>query len=118
MQRTPLATISSNRRRNTQLSPYQRGLLVGAITLGATSVDVEKASGVPESTVRTTVSRAAQRHNGETKPRSERPPLLSVRDKRHLIRIARLHPKYTYRELKREAGLDCAHKTIYRALKE
>ena len=117
MPRTPLATISSNRRRNTQLSPYERGLLVGASALGATAVEVEKVSGVPESIVRTTLSRASERHNGETKPRSGRPGRLSIRDQRHIIRIARVQPTITYKNLQKEAGVVCSRSTLYRCLK-
>lgn len=64
MQRTPLATISANHARYTELTPYQRGLLIGAAASGATPVAIEKTSGVRESTVRYVLSTASTRTTG------------------------------------------------------
>ena len=58
------------------------------------------------------------RHNGESKPRSGRPQLLTDRDRRYIIKHARLNPRLTYSQLKSEAGLTCSRTTVYRALKE
>ena len=118
MQRNPLASISSNRRRNHELSPYQRGLMVGAINSGATVREVSKTANVSLSTVKYTVSTASSRNHGVSKSRSDRPQALSDRDKRHLIRIARMRPKISYRELAETVGVECHRKTIYNVLKD
>ena len=85
MLRTPLATISSNHRRNTEWSPYTRGLIVGAVFSGLTSAEIEKQCNVEESTVRYSVKQASSRPNGVFKPRSGRPKSISLRDQRLLV---------------------------------
>ncbi len=117
MLRTPLAQISGNHVRRTELTPYQRGVIIGAHSAGASPGRISKLSNLPDSTVRTTLKKAAEREDGQSRPRSGRPAMLSARDTRHLIRIARVNPRISYKELKIQAGLACSRTTIYRALK-
>ena len=88
MNRVPLASISSNHRRHTQYTPYQKGIIAGAIGSGLTPSRVQKAFRVPESSVRYVLSKA---HNidDHAAPRSGRPKKLSTRDERHILRIVR-----------------------------
>ena len=90
---------------------------MGAVFSGLTPAEIEKQCNVEESTVRYTVKQASSRPNGVSKPRSGRPKSISIRDQRHIIRIARLEPKITYRDLQEKTGIDCHRKTIYRILK-
>ena len=117
MLRAPLAKISGNRPRNHELSPWQRGLIEGATAVGASTTEVGKALNFTKATVQTTLRRAAERSNGVSKSRFGRPGVLSDRDKRYIIRYARLNPRWTYAKLKVEAGLDCSKATLYRTLK-
>ena len=87
-----------------RLTPYQRGTLVGAASLGA--------SGVRESTVRYILAQALSRK------KSGRPKSISDRDERHIIITTRLEPKITNRELIEMTGVKFHCKTIYRVLKE
>ena len=118
MLRAPLASISGNRTRNTELSPYQRGIIVGAAASGFTPVRIAKVAGVRESTVRTTIQKASTRNDGESKSRSGRFILLSIRDQRHIVRIVRINPRINYTDLRLQAGLICSRTTVYRTLKE
>ena len=123
MPRTPLAQTSLNHRRMHELSPYERGLVVGAVSAGAVSAGasiakISEATQLLYSTVSITWSRASFRNEGISKPRSGRPKALSARDERYLIRIARLQPKLSYHELTEQAGIQCHRVTVYRILKE
>ena len=42
-----LGTISGNRRRNTELNPCQKGMILGAQALGHKSLEIAKALNVP-----------------------------------------------------------------------
>ena len=118
MLRTPLSSISSNRRHNTQYSSYQKGLIIGAVAAGYTSSRIRRECGVPESSTRyILLTSSSHDHNTSTK-RIGRPKRLSIRDERHILRIVRRTPKITYKDLIVKAGLDCSHDTIYRLLKE
>ena len=52
MLRTPLGSISGNRRRGPELTPYKRGLISGAYRYGVTPKYIAEQENVPESTVR------------------------------------------------------------------
>ena len=118
MLRTPLSSISGNRRRHTEYSPYQRDVIAGAIAHGAKPSQLTRQFEISRRTVRTIVSNVLVRHNGETKPRSGRPRKLSIRDERHILRIVRRDPKITYKNLIAKVGVDVSHDTVYRMLKE
>lgn len=118
MHRTPLASISSNRRRNQELSPYQRGLLVGAASAGASAAKISKTTNLSISTVRYTLFTDSSRHNGASKSRPGRPKALSERDERHLLRVVRLQPKISYSDIVEKTGLECHRKIVYRILKD
>jgi len=118
MLRTPLATISGNRRRGKELTPYKRGDIIGRYTGGATRQVIAYATETPISTVDYTIDTANQRPNGHSKPRTGRPKKLSIRDERYIIRVARTDPRTTYARIKLQCGLDCSRATIYRLLKE
>ena len=64
------------------------------------------------------VINASLQQNGVSRPRSGRPPLITERDKRHIIRIARVNPRATYPELKEKTGYNFCQSTIYRILQE
>lgn len=118
MQRTPLASNSSNRRHNQKLSSYQRGLVVRAASVEASVAKVNETTNLPWSIVKTILFKASSCHNGVIKSRSDRPKTLSNCDERHIVRIARLKPKIIYRELLEKSKVECHRKTIYRLLKE
>ncbi len=115
---TPLGPISGNRPRGPELTPYKRGIVNGAVQYGATPKYIAAQERLPESTVRWTISRAPLRQNGVRKPRSGRPPIVTDRARRHIIRIARLNPRITYEDLKKESGHTYSKATAYRIFKE
>ncbi len=118
MPRTPLGPISANAPHCKELSPYERGLIVGRISGGATTAEVRKDLLVPESTIRTTLSRSSYRVDGVSKPRNGCPKSCSIREQRHIICTARAKPEITYQDLIETTGVNCSKSTVYRILKE
>jgi len=118
MPRTPLKPISGNSSRRKELTPYERGLIVGRSSGGASTAEIRKEFLVPESTIRSTISMAPHLNHGVSKPRSGRPMACSVRKQRHIIRTARAKPDITYEELIEQTGANCSKSTVYRILKE
>ena len=117
MLRASLTPISGNRPRNTELTPYQRGMIVGAQALGHTPTEIGKTLNFSKSTVQSTIQKHSIRNDGVSKSRSGRPEVLSERDRRYIIKHARINPRITYAQTKLEVGLGCSRTTIYRALK-
>ena len=118
MPRIPLASISENRRRGPELTPYKRGEIIGKYNAGVTRQNIDHILETPKSTIDYTIDQVSKRPHGESRPRIGRPPKLSDRDKRYLIRVTRMDPRITYARLKLQCGLDCSTDTIYRVLKE
>ena len=118
MLRTPLSSISGNRRRHSEYTSYQRGLIGGAVAAGVTPHRMKDLFGIPITTTKTITKNVLARHNGDNKPRSGRPKKLSIRDERHILRIIHRDPKITYKNLIAKSGVDVSHDTIYRMLKE
>ncbi|KAK4981148.1 hypothetical protein LTR66_010193 [Elasticomyces elasticus] len=108
--------MAPKRRANTELSPYERGLILGAYKFGATTAEIAEDVGCGLSIVSTTVRRASSRRDGQSKPRSGRPKALSARDTRRLIRIVLREPTITYKRIQEELGIDISRSSLYRAI--
>ena len=117
MLRASLTPKSGNRPRNTELTPYQRGMIVGAQALGHIPTEIGKTLNFTKSTVQSSIQKHSIRNDGVSKSRSGRPEGLSERDRRYIIKHARINPRITYAQIKLEVGLGCSRTTIYRALK-
>jgi hypothetical protein len=73
-QQTPLCDIDSNRRyRGPELSPYQRGQIVGARKVGSSSKEIKDELGHSQRAVRKTLEFIYIRDKGYTLPRSGTP---------------------------------------------
>ena len=102
MLRTPLGSISGNRPRGPDLTPYKRGIILGAHKNGCTPTYIARVENTPLTTVKKSIYQTSQRPNGISKPRTGRPPITTERSRRLIIRIARLNPRITYEDLKKE----------------
>ena len=96
MPRAPLTPISGNRPRKSELTPYERGMMVGAEALGHTPTEIGKALNSTKSTIPTTTQRRSERNNGLSKSWSRQPEVLSNHDRRYNIKHARANPWLTY----------------------
>jgi len=114
--RPPSTPISGNAGQRRELTPYQRGIIVGETRRGASLREISSDLKVPRSTVSDTILNSTERDEGKSAYRTGRPKTFSDRDKRKIVRLARLHPKWTNKTLKAEAGVKCHTRTITRLL--
>lgn len=117
-QRKPLAPIDPNRPLMQELSPWQRCEITTLRGLGLKNKEIAERVFCTPATVATTLTRHPQRNTGHDLPRSGRPPALSIRTRRLILRLIRRDPKMTYAALRREAGVTVHKSTLYRMLKE
>jgi len=115
--RTPLAPISANKGPRKELTPFERGQIQAWFVAGLSQTDIAKALKRPRQTIHDALKNSCQNPEGESLPRSGRPPILSSRDRRLLVREVRKHPKSTYKELKKATGLNHSDHTLRRVLK-
>ena len=62
--RCPLGPISGNIEKRKELTPFQRGLVLGAKIAGHTEAEISRCFNIPNPMVHTTISRAAQHDDG------------------------------------------------------
>lgn len=114
--RTPLGAIDGNRQKRNDLAPFSRGKIQGMSQVGLGTREIARKTFLPPSTVQSTLERNPVRHQGESLPRSGRPPILSHRHRRLLLRIVRANPKLSYREIRNQSAVDVSDRTIRRIL--
>jgi len=112
--RTPLASISGNRRRHGELSPYERGFIAGQVAAGASKTSIASSLSCHRNTIDYTLQKSTSRENGESLPRSGQPKSYTERDERSILRIIRTNPKITLKKLKEEVEGDFSRWTLAR----
>jgi transposase len=117
-QREPLKAISGNRGYKEELSVWDRAQISAYKSVGLSNKEIAGKLQCALKTVSSTLRLNALRDEGQTRPRSGRPPALSNLDRRNLLRIIRSNPKITYAILKVEAGVTVHRNTVYKLLKE
>jgi hypothetical protein len=80
MLQTPLGPHSGNERRGPKLTPYQRGLIVGAAGSGAKPAQLAKQYKLSRDTIKSTLCLNPECKDGESKPQSGQPKAYSDRD--------------------------------------
>ena len=114
MLRTPLASISSNRRRNTQYTSFQKVVIIGVIDGGLTPSRIQKQYRVPESSVRYILQNHFNNDDCETKSRFRALKKFTIRDERHIIRNVRRNLKIIYQDLIKQIEMNVCSKIIQR----
>ena len=105
-QRTPLCDIDGNRRyRGPELSPYQRGQIVGAHKTGSSLKEIGDELGHSRGAIRRTLESIHIRDEGHTLPRSGTPLKYTSRARRRMLQCLRSHPKMTYEKRRETTGL-------------
>ena len=107
-----LTPISANRVRNTQLSIYEKGAIAGCSLLTTSAAEIRAATGLPESTIRTTLKRIRERDSYDNLPRTGRPKVYDDQIKRHAIRIGRRDPQITCAALRTAIGANPCRNTL------
>ena len=116
-QRAPLTPISSNIIPNKELSPYQRAIIIGRSQAGQKPSQIGKELHIPRDIVKYTIHKNDSRNEAHSITRPGRPRKLSLRDERAILRILRLNPKITWRQLLKESNTHASKSTYYRMLK-
>jgi len=114
--RRPLGVIDGNIKKRKELTPYKRGMIVGARKLSAKIPQIAEGLKVPESTVKTTLYSDLVCNDGVSRPRSGAPKRYTDQDERVILQFVRNNPKTKYAEIKRQCQLDISHSMIKRIL--
>ena len=96
--RTALGQISTNRRRGPDLSPYQRGQIIGFSSTGLSQRKIATQLHLSNGAIQSTLRCQKSRPDGVSAPRPGHPPKFTERETRKMIRCVRLHPKMTFVE--------------------
>ena len=115
---TPLTPISGNSSCRKKLTPYERELIVGRSSRGASTAEIRKEFLVPESTIRSTISQAPLLNHSVSKLWSGCSKCCSLCEQRHIIHTAQVKPEITYQELIKLMGVNCSKSTVYWILKK
>lgn len=117
-QRTPLGSISSNHVIKKHYSPYQRGIIAGKASEGATPSKIARDLKLPRTSISQTIALDSVRHEGKTLPKAARKKSYTDLEERHILRWVRSRPKDTYKEVIAGCSLNCSKSTVKTILKE
>jgi hypothetical protein len=117
-QRTPLSSISGNRPRGSEISPYIRGQIKGQANRGATQASIAKDLNLVKSTVQYTLQQDELRNNGQSLLRKPRGKSYTDGEERLLLRHVRLNPKDTYKQVIIACNLSYKPTTVKKILKK
>jgi hypothetical protein len=98
-QHSVLGPISGNRAFNHQLSPYQRGKIIGLIHSGQKSRDIQSLLNVSRRAVHSTLKLDSLGLEGDTQLRSGRPREYSEATEHKILQHIRLYPKDIYAQV-------------------
>jgi hypothetical protein len=116
--RRPLQEISGNSTIRKELSPFQRGLLVGAANVGCIPAQISKDFNVPDSTVQYTLNSESLSTTSKSNPRKGRPLSYTPRKERLILRFVRKNLKSTYNDIRKECRVNISTSTIKKILKK
>ena len=117
-QRSILGSISGNRQPNCELTPYQRGKVVGLSLKGAKPKEIQDLLKISCRAIRSTLSLDDIRNEGESQLRIGRPKSYTEAEERLLLRHVRLNPKDSYAQVKEACDLSLSRNTIKKILAE
>ena len=118
MNRTSLSSISDNHHRHHQYTFYQKELICEIIDDELISSRIEKQYCVSKNFVRYVLFTHKSQLTKISNSRSDRLKVLTTREQRHIIRIARRGFRIIYKNFKIQIEVDCFIDIIYRLLKE
>ena len=97
--RTPLRSISGNRPKRSEISPYMRSQVIGKASEGADPTSIAKDLKLTRSTVNYTLQQDELRNDGHSLPRKPRKKSYTNTDERRILRHVRLNPKDIYQQV-------------------
>ena len=108
-QRRALVPISGNRPRGPELSPYERGKIIGAKIAGMTPRQIELEMKVSRKAVRGMIALEILRHNGESLPRPGGKIIYHPQDQRAMLRNLRSYSKISFKQRRIDTGLEMSN---------
>src|SRR5438045_1615336 len=116
--RTPLGLINANERSSGELTPYQRGIILGLHSQGASFRDIENQHGIARSTAADTIKFDSIRKDSHSVRRLSRPPKHNTRVNRRIIRYIRITSKSTYKQVREALQILLSDDTIAQILEK
>ncbi|KAK4205940.1 hypothetical protein QBC37DRAFT_301780, partial [Rhypophila decipiens] len=102
----------------TEYSPRKRQAIVDMYKRGYKYKTIAALEDCNSNLIASLVARHDARIKARSLPRSGRPPLLNMRDLRHVFRLIEEDPFISSEKLVKYAGLTCSPVTLTRALKQ
>lgn len=94
-----MARKGSRKTPRKELTPYERGRIVGLAEAGMRVTEIARHVNRPKSTISATQRKTSIHDNGESITRFGRPKKYAVRDERHILLAAKRDPFITWKEL-------------------
>ncbi|KAK4248493.1 hypothetical protein C7999DRAFT_40367 [Corynascus novoguineensis] len=107
------AKLTAGRQPGQELSPLARAAITGAVAAGASQSAVARAFGINRKAVQRTLQRFESSGTFEDKPRSGRPEVLTEREKRHIVQVAKREPGLTTLRLTNTVAAQVSRSTFY-----
>ena len=117
-QRTPLGSISGNRPKGSEISPYIRGQIKGQANRSASHSSIAKDLKVLKSTVQYTLRQDELRNNGQSLLQKLRGKSYTDSEERLLLRYICLNLKDIYKQVIIACNLSCKLITVKKILKK
>jgi IS30 family transposase len=114
--RRPLGVISSNIRKKTPLTPFQRGKIIGALELGYSPTKIARQFNWPDSTICNTLDINHLHNKGKTRALSGRPQQYTNQEVHILVQFVRNDSKASWAKVKCKTGLKYYQTTFLKML--
>jgi hypothetical protein len=111
-QRTPLGRIDPNQLRGKDMSPYNRGQVIGAYINGLTQREIKDKYKFSRKAIRGAIALNILNTNRASLPRTGRPKVYNERDRRMMLRNLRSYPKLTFQQRCEDTGLTISNSYI------
>ncbi|KAK4032976.1 Homeodomain-like protein [Parachaetomium inaequale] len=108
------AKLTAGRQSGQELSPTARAAIVGAVAAGASQSAVARAFRVDRTAVYRILQRFESSTTVESKPRTGRPEVLTRREKRYILQLAKRYPRLTTQILINTIDGRISRSTIHR----
>jgi transposase len=112
------AKLTAGRRPGQELSIAARAAIIGAVAAGASQSAVARAFRVERTAVYRILQRFQSSTTVESKPRTGRPEVLTRREKRFILQLAKRFPRHTTQMLTNSIDGRISRSTVRRVLRE
>lgn len=110
--------LTAGRLKHGELSPFARAAIIGAVAAGASQSAVARAFGVDRKAVQRALQAFESSDTIASKPRTGRPAVLTHREKRYILQLAKRDPRLTMKALTKTVDDRVSRSTIRRVLRE